>query len=120
MPQGTVAVYSWNMQDGGGARFDNVQVKQLSKPYLVEHFNDGDVAAWSDVTNPYADRWMVVDQGTLSAPSYWSVSGGILSENSNIYGPHWASESEREGTYLYYEDEAGDCYQWKDYKLRST
>ncbi len=92
------------------------EVRQLPPPDLVEQFVS-EVADWTDQENPYADRWRVVDQGTLGAPSHWSVSEGILRQDSNIYGPTGSATSDRQGTYLYYGDDEGESYQWRDYEL---
>ncbi|MCW5977378.1 MAG: DUF2341 domain-containing protein [Bryobacteraceae bacterium] len=44
-------------------------------------------------------HWTVVDEGTIVAPSKWSVSGGVLQQTTNIYG-NSSDPLARPGTYL--------------------
>lgn len=82
---------------------------------LSEKFSDGDVSSWSDPSNPYSDRWKIVDQVTGQS-SKWRVTGGKLSQSSNLYGTTTTNTSEgRLGTYVFYDEV--DAFQWQDYQL---
>ncbi|TWU31778.1 dockerin type I domain-containing protein [Novipirellula artificiosorum] len=78
---------------------------------LSEDFNDGDVEVWASSSNPYSDRWTVVDQ-VANQSSDWHVTSGRLTQSSNIYS--WLDPA-RLGTYLYYD--ASEALRWKDYEL---
>lgn len=66
---------------------------------ILEQFLPGD-----DLPTLASRGWQVVDdpQATVSAPSRWSVSGGVVSQQSNIYGGSGDSIPvvERYGTYF--------------------
>jgi hypothetical protein len=83
---------------------------------LAEDFDGGDVSSWKANPNPYASHWTVVDEGDITPPSNWFVANQQLVQTSNIYGGGRASG--RLGTYLLYEDPAGEAYQWQDYELQ--
>ncbi|MCU0962847.1 MAG: FG-GAP-like repeat-containing protein [Pirellulaceae bacterium] len=94
-----------------------IEAMALPPLYLWERFSDGDTNNLAFPTNPYAGRWTVVDQGTITPPSHWFVSGGILRQDSNIYS---ASEyANRLGTYVYYDDGSGESYRWTNYELEA-
>lgn len=74
-----------------------------SAPLLVEEFSAG------------ISGWTIVDEGTASAPSVWTVSFGELVQTSNIYGGSLdGADPVKPGTYIY-TGEAG----WTDYELRA-
>jgi PKD repeat protein/predicted RNA-binding protein with TRAM domain len=74
-----------------------------SSPLLSEDFADGDYSGWS-----------IVDEGTSSGPSQWSVQGGALVQASNIITP--GSAPSYFGTYALYVN----GYGWSDYRVRLT
>ncbi|MCI0514274.1 putative Ig domain-containing protein [candidate division KSB1 bacterium] len=56
--------------------------------------------------------WTIVDEGTNLAPSLWSVAGGILIQNSNIFGlPKEAIYLDKPGTFLFWPAT------WENYEL---
>ena len=75
-------------------------------PVLTENFNDGNMTGWS-----------VVDEGTISAPSSWSVSGGRATQTSNIYGPSVSATTNRKGTFAYYNKAA--ALNWNNYSAEA-
>jgi hypothetical protein len=98
---GKVGLYSWGNE---GARFESLTVCPVpveARALLRDRFADGDVSDWT-----------VVDAGTISAPSSWSVEGGQLLQTSNIHSPIPASRTDpnKFGTYAL----AGDPT-WTDY-----
>jgi YD repeat-containing protein len=74
---------------------------------LSEDFNDGDMQGW-----------VVVDEGTIDAPSQWSVQNGRLAQTSNIYGPSGSSTDNRKGTFAYWTDSS--AFSWTDYSYEVT
>jgi hypothetical protein len=96
-----------------------LHVAETSK-HLVERFDDGDIALWTDPSNPYADRWIFVNQ-VDGTPSPWSVLDGVLQQHTNIHGGGVGGDFtyNRRGIYVYYEDEGGECYQWENYELKA-
>ncbi|MFC3040717.1 metallophosphoesterase [Virgibacillus xinjiangensis] len=63
--------------------------------------------------------WSVVDEGSIAAPSDWSVVRGELVQSSNIYGPDVSAVENRKGTFAYY-DKAQAINSWKDYTFSTT
>lgn len=60
-----------------------------------------------------SSSWTVVDNGTLSAPSAWFVSGQSLVQRSNIYGGNLdGGNPDKPGTYIYNGD-----FSWVDYRF---
>ncbi|HSV84197.1 MAG TPA: metallophosphoesterase [Ramlibacter sp.] len=89
-----------------------LQASALAQAVLFsDNFSDGNMTGWS-----------VVDQGTISAPSAWSVVAGEVQQSSNIYGPDVNAVANRKGTFAYYNN--GAAFSWNHYsfstKLRST
>ncbi|WP_218775570.1 metallophosphoesterase [Oceanobacillus senegalensis] len=64
------------------------------------------------------DGWTVVDEGTISAPSKWSVVRGEVVQSSNIYAPDVSAVDNRKGTFAYYNK--GGAFAWKDYSFSTT
>ncbi|WP_217896393.1 metallophosphoesterase [Oceanobacillus rekensis] len=63
--------------------------------------------------------WTVVDEGTVSAPSNWSVVRGEVVQSSNIYGPDVPAVDNRKGTFAFY-DRANAINSWSDYTFSTT
>lgn len=74
---------------------------------MTDDFSDGNI-----------NGWMVVDQGTISAPSNWSVVRGEVQQSSNIYGPDVPAVANRKGTFAYY-DNSG-AFSWTNYSLAAV
>ena len=47
--------------------------------------------------------WTIVDEGTIDAPSKWSIVNGEVVQTSNIYGPNVPAVDNRKGTFAYYD-----------------
>jgi hypothetical protein len=63
------------------------------------------------------DRYTIVDEGTSSGPSVWSVLAGAIVQTSNIYGGSTAGASpEKPGTLAIAKDSAG----WANVRVRAT
>ena len=83
------------------------------------------ISKWFGSTGPIArvedtfgdsgsfDEWIIVDEGTIAAPSNWQIISGELAETSNIYGPD--STDNRKGSFIYWKDP--DALSWADYKF---
>ncbi len=71
----------------------------------------------ADEFNGGLTGWTVVDEGTLQAPSQWSVSGGKLYQWSNIYGPADVVDH-RKGTYVFWSPT--EARWWADYTFSAT
>jgi len=71
-----------------------------------------------DFTNGVLQGWMVVDEGTLAAPSKWLEGSGRLMQLSDIYGPNANATDHRKGTYLYWNDP--QALGWNTYALSVT
>jgi hypothetical protein len=100
--QGCVGLYCWA---NDGARFDRVEV--TSPP------RDAFALLRDNFAGPGLAPWTVVDKGTVSAPSLWSVANNELVQSHNIYEPPVAAaDPAKEGTYVH----AGDL-QWQDIVL---
>jgi hypothetical protein len=102
---GTVAMYCWGSLE---CHYNSVTVQPVN--YLLrDDFNDGGFGGWS-----------IVDQGTVNAPSAWSVVRGEVRQTSNIHGPAATATSGRMGTFLTY----SGGLSWSNYSfsavLRST
>jgi hypothetical protein len=100
---GTVAMYCWGSQS---CFYEDVQV-QPAGSLLTDDFNDGNITGWT-----------VVDEGTISAPSAWSVVRGEVQQTSNIYGPDVASVDHRKGTFAYYNNSG--AFSWANYSLSAV
>ncbi|MCX7749658.1 MAG: hypothetical protein N2645_22620 [Clostridia bacterium] len=104
---GTLAMYCWGNQN---SYFDDIKVQPVGS-LLTDDFNDGNITGWR-----------IVDEGTLSTPSSWTVVRGELQQSSNIYGPDVPSVDHRKGTFIYYD--SSEAFSWKNYSfsvvLRST
>ncbi|TCN17548.1 metallophosphoesterase [Mesobacillus foraminis] len=111
--KGTVALYSWGNQSN---YFDDVLVKDvINSSHLLEDDFSKDNQRIND--GPMND-WTIVDEGTIEAPSKWSVVRGEVVQSSNIYGPNVPAFDNRKGTFAYY-DKSGS-FSWKDYSFSST
>lgn len=61
-----------------------------------------------------APGWTIVDEGTTDGPSAWSMSGGLITQGSNIYGDVGsATDPQNPGTFI----ATGDP-NWSDYRIR--
>ena len=74
---------------------------------LSDNFDDGDFAGWT-----------VVDEGTVSGPSAWSVVGQEVHQASNIYGFSGSQLDHRDGTTLFWNDAAAQS--WQDYTVEAS
>jgi hypothetical protein len=111
--KGTVALYSWGNQSN---YFDDVLVQDVkqSRNLLNEDFNGGKNR---NVDGPMKN-WTIVDEGTIDAPSKWSVVRGEVVQSSNIYGPNVPAVDNRKGTFAYYDKSS--AFHWKDYSFSAT
>ncbi|WP_373231446.1 metallophosphoesterase [Cohnella sp.] len=100
---GTVAMYCWGNQN---CYYEDVRV-QPADALMSDDFNDGNITGWT-----------VVDEGTISAPSNWSVVRGEVQQSSNIYGPDVSSTSNRKGTFAYYNNSG--AFSWTNYSFASV
>ena len=84
-------------------------------PYLInEPFSNGD----GPVETVYPD-WVVVDEGTISAPSNWIVNAARLEQTSDIRGKNQkANVLPKLGTYLLYTPST--VAPWTDFNLQLT
>jgi len=58
--------------------------------------------------------WTIVDEGTTDGPSAWSMSGGLITQGSNIYSDVGsATDPQKPGTFI----TTGDP-NWTDYTIR--
>ncbi len=100
--QGSIGLYCWA---NDGARFERVEVTSAPR--------DTYALLRDDFVGPSLAPWTVVDRGTISAPSAWSVAGGEVVQDSNIHSlPLAAADPAKEGTYVF----AGDPL-WQDIVL---
>lgn len=99
---GKVGLYCWR---NPGAKFSCVAVLPIDAAFTDWAFKDN---------FPYlvVDRWAFVDDGTVAAPSQWSVAGGRLLQKSPISGA-----SPREGTYAV---SAIGSRDWPDYRFTAS
>ncbi|UOE53357.1 metallophosphoesterase [Cytobacillus oceanisediminis] len=111
--KGTVALYSWGNQSN---YFDDVLVKDVkqSRDLLKDDFSGGKKR---DDDGPMKD-WTVVDEGTIEAPSKWSVVRGEVVQSSNIYAPDVPAVDSRKGTFAYYDKRS--AFNWKNYSFSTT
>ncbi|WP_069187891.1 family 16 glycoside hydrolase [Sporosarcina globispora] len=111
--KGTVALYSWGNQSN---YYDDVLVKDVkqSRELLKDDFSRGKN---HDDAGPIKD-WTVVDEGTIDAPSKWSIVRGEVVQSSNIYGPDVPAVDNRKGTFAYYDKHS--AFNWKDYSFSTT
>ena len=77
--------------------------------------------AWAAVIDDFGaasiNGWTIVNEGTTSAPSNWSIQSGELQQSSNIYGGSTdAAGVPKPGTYALYN--AGS--NWGDYQVSVT
>ncbi len=101
---GSIALYCWG---NAGGHFDDITIAEIWPscwPSTGDDFSD----------NNY-DGWMVVDNGTLHAPSTWSAATGEMVQGSNIYGGDGVS-LDMPGTYAVCEE----GYAWADYQVGLT
>ena len=54
-----------------------------SRDLLKEDFNNGK----KPVEDKRLNNWTIVDEGTIKAPSKWSIVRGEFVQSSNIFGP---------------------------------
>jgi len=95
-----------DISDGHAAVSKSVDVTIMDATLLFDNFNDGNFTGWT-----------VLDEGTVSAPSNWSVRSGVLTQFSNIYGaPNSAANLSKLGTYLAYDGGGA----WTDYTVDLT
>jgi hypothetical protein len=94
LDRGTIGLYSFY---NAGSQFDNIHVQDLNTGATVaaDDFNDGDHVGWT-----------IIDEGNDAGPSNWSVTNGLLVQNSNIGG------SAGTGTYALY-----TLGSWTDYRM---
>lgn len=88
------------------------------------------VLAADDFTDGTADGWIIVDEGTLDAPSDWAVTDGAFVQDSDIQSTQqergfgaWSLGGEgadilRDGTYAVYN--APEALAWTDYAVEMT
>ena len=62
--------------------------------------------------------WTIVDEGTIDAPSKWSIVNGEVVQSSNIYGPNVPAEDNRKGTFAYYDKRS--ALNWDNYTFSAT
>ena len=74
---------------------------------LSDNFDDGNM-----------DGWTIVDEGTVSAPSNWSVVSGEVKQSSNIYDGDPQDADDRVGTFAYWDETA--ALSWTDYTVELT
>lgn len=100
---------------------DRITLNAASKLAVLAHddFSDGDLAGWT-----------IVDEGTLDAPSDWSVVDGALAQASNLSSTQQGTGSAaysvngdgpyvlRDGTYALWDDPAAQG--WTDYAVEAT
>ncbi|MBN1124500.1 MAG: DUF1080 domain-containing protein [Sedimentisphaerales bacterium] len=103
-----------DLTENGNVDLEDFSLFSESFPYVPvqniddfeETFEDGNY-----------DGWTVYDTGDQSAPSTWSVFGGILQQTSNIYSnPTAPATLLKNGTYLGYEE----GFAWTDYTVHCT
>jgi len=73
---GQVGLYCWQ---NNGVRFELAEVRRPpldAYALLRDRFADGDTSGWS-----------IMNEGTVSSPSTWSIYQGALHQTSNIYTP---------------------------------
>jgi hypothetical protein len=69
----------------------------------------------ADFSEPSLDRWRIIDEGTIDAPSAWTVEAGKLRQTSNIHGPGPGALDGRAGTLLIWDDPSAKG--WTDYEF---
>ena len=62
--------------------------------------------------------WTIVDEGTIDAPSKWSIVNGEVVQSSNIYGPNVPAVDNRKGTFAYYDKRS--ALNWDNYTFSAT
>lgn len=61
-----------------------------------------------------APEWTIVDEGTTDGPSSWSMSGGLISQGSNIYSDSGsATDPQKPGTFI-----VTGAPNWSDYTIQ--
>ncbi len=87
---GRIGLYCWG---NTGLRVEHVEVRRLpQEAYALfrDRFALGDMSAWS-----------IVDEGTNSAPSNWTIAGGTLRQSSNIHSlPTDAAHPDKKGSQI--------------------
>ena len=86
-------------------------------PPVSGNFSFTAVMLAADFSDGTLGDWVVVDEGTMEAPSSWQTWNGGLAQYSNIYGPGDVS-SGRQGTFAYYNQPA--AFGWSNYVLSVT
>ncbi len=71
---GTIGFYCWA---NAGSTFDDVVVESLASGYVL--LEEG-------FQSRLVNDWLVVDEGSIAAPSGWSASSRALVQGSNIHG----------------------------------
>ena len=71
-----------------------------------------------DFTDGLLQGWTVVDEGTITAPSWWLERFGRLMQISKIYGPNGSAADHRKGTCLYWNDP--QALAWSNYTFSVT
>lgn len=100
---GKIGLYCWG---NIGAEYSQVSVTP------AELANDSWLIA-EDFRYLDTDRWQFVDDGTVDAPSFWSLEDGGLLQSSNIGdGTNLPAQIEKRGTFAL----AGDPG-WTDYRI---
>ena len=69
--------------------------------WLFDDFNDGNLTGW-----------LTLDEGTIDAPSVWSVPAGKLDQSSSIYG------TGRKGTMALWS--GPEAFDWANYSFKAT
>jgi len=100
---GKIGLYSWA---NTGAKFASVKVIEPAiEAYTLyrDQFQDDDMSSWQ-----------TIDLGTISAPSDWRITDGVLRQTSNIYNNTARQNANKRGTILI----DGDLT-WQDYIFTS-
>jgi len=86
---GQVGLYAWGNTK---ARFHRVEVCEPTLKSKALQFDD--------FAGPGLGPWTVVDTGNAAVPSNWTVTGGVLRQDSNIHStPFTQTSPDKEGTY---------------------
>ena len=94
-------IQGWESQHPDGDRTSRDWLFEYAPPVVAEDFGDGDLAGWR-----------VVDEGTVQAPSAWSVQTNVLRQFSYIYGPDQSAIFNRKGSYVLWTAEVAQA--WTD------
>ncbi|HOW96846.1 MAG TPA: metallophosphoesterase [Kiritimatiellia bacterium] len=99
-------IKGWESHHPDGDRSAGEWLFDHSTPVLQEGFADGDLAGWA-----------AMDEGTLNAPSLWSVQSNRVKQASFIGGPAWNSLFNRQGAFLLWTAEVAAA--WSDYAMEA-